>query len=209
MSHTDVGFRRLLVLPYFYELYQALVGGNALRRTYLHQVVRPTPGMRVLDVGCGTGHILDLLPPSVHYVGIDMNERYIQLARRRYGTRPNVRFVADRVESIRLTPDEPYDIVMANALLHHVDDDAARSMLRQAHDALRVGGAFCSFENAWHPDQSAIARFIISKDRGRSVRTVEGYEKLLREFFPQVESSVSHRSLRIPYTIVTLRAQKA
>jgi SAM-dependent methyltransferase len=49
---------------------------------------------RVLDVGCGYGSLVPLLPPC-EYVGIDLVEEFVKEARRRY---PGVRFECVAVE---------------------------------------------------------------------------------------------------------------
>ena len=46
------------------------------------EALRPFPGARLLDAGCGTGSLLDNLPPDVHYVGFDVNPAYLEAAER-------------------------------------------------------------------------------------------------------------------------------
>jgi 2-polyprenyl-3-methyl-5-hydroxy-6-metoxy-1,4-benzoquinol methylase len=43
-----------------------------------------TPGSSVLDVGCGTGLMVEALPKDVDYYGIDLNEEYLGVARKQY-----------------------------------------------------------------------------------------------------------------------------
>jgi hypothetical protein len=42
-------------------------------------------------------------------------------------------------------------------------------------------------------------------DRGRAVRSREGYERLARRRFTRVESVILHDTLRVPYTILVMR----
>lgn len=58
-------------------------------RKILAAHVRPSDG--ILDVGCGWGRLLDLLPPDWPgdrgwYMGIDLCPEFIEEAKRRYGT---------------------------------------------------------------------------------------------------------------------------
>ena len=41
------------------------------------------PGDKVLDIGCGLGDVLSYLP-AVEYYGIDISERYIDFAKKKY-----------------------------------------------------------------------------------------------------------------------------
>ena len=42
------------------------------------------PGHRVLDIGCGSGDVLQLMPSTVAYVGVDASKAYIEAARKRF-----------------------------------------------------------------------------------------------------------------------------
>src|SRR4029077_4323462 len=84
MSHRSTGLYRIFESAAVYERFQRLLGSDAARRRFVLDFLRPCPGARILDIGCGTGAILDHLPPNVDYVGYDLNPRYIEDARRRH-----------------------------------------------------------------------------------------------------------------------------
>ena len=85
----------------------------------------PCPGLKVLDVGCGTGDFLRLLAPIVSpgtAVGLDLSETMIAEARHRSGKiAENLSF---RVGSVLDLPFPPasFDRVIATQLLLHVPD---------------------------------------------------------------------------------------
>jgi SAM-dependent methyltransferase len=188
--------RRVLEFPAAYRLFTRGIAGN-YRDMYLREYVRPAAGTRILDLGCGPGDVLAHLPET-DYLGIDHNPRYIEAARRRFGSRGRFR-CEDVAETVVREPASA-DIVMANALLHHLDDDVARRLLRQARRALKPGGRFVAFDGCFTPGQARAARVLLRMDRGRHVRTPEQYVALAREAFEHVESHVRHDLLRIPYT---------
>lgn len=78
---------------------------------------------KVLDVGCGTGDLkpfIDNIYKEVSYLGIDLNEQFINLANARYGQFPETRFiVADLAQSA--LPE--VDFVLASGALSYRSSD--------------------------------------------------------------------------------------
>ncbi|MFH1483892.1 MAG: arsenosugar biosynthesis radical SAM (seleno)protein ArsS [Chloroflexota bacterium] len=110
-------------------------------------------GLRVLDVGCGTGRDCFVLSRLVgeegHVYGIDMTERQIEVAKRhvpemtkRFGyERPNVDFILDDVENIEKNfPEESLDLIISNCVVNLVEDK--ERVLRQIYRAMKSGGEF-------------------------------------------------------------------
>ncbi len=193
--------RSLLQHPALYSLFRKLVGRDVTRSMYAREHLRAQPGQRVLDLGCGTGDILELLPP-LHYVGYDISARYIEHARQRYGGRAE--FHCGAVDESLPVAAGSFNLVIAHGVLHHLDDAAAGALVRLARRALVPGGRLVTFDGCFTDDQSAAARFFLSLDRGRHVREREAYERLARGAFEQVHSFVRHGLIRIPYTHVIL-----
>ncbi|MGH0033413.1 MAG: class I SAM-dependent methyltransferase [Myxococcota bacterium] len=190
--------RAILVSPAMFRLFKRLVFPLRGRMRFMQEHVRPREGDRVLDVGCGLGDVLEDLPP-VDYHGFDLSRAYVETARRRYGDRG--RFVCAAVSELSLGELEgTCDIVLANGLLHHLGDGDARALLRAASAALRPGGRVVTYDPCYVEGQSRMARRLVSKDRGRHVRSAEGYLRLVGEVFPESTHAVYHDLLRIPYT---------
>lgn len=104
----------------------------------------PKPGERILDLGCGTGHLAaQIAKAGAEVVGIDQDPAMIEEARRLY---PELRFeVADACEfTLESLAAAPFDAVFSNAVLHWVRPPEAAA--RQIAAALRPGGRFvCEF----------------------------------------------------------------
>jgi ubiquinone/menaquinone biosynthesis C-methylase UbiE len=73
-------------------------------------------GARVLDVGCGTGVLLDAVRPA-HGVGVDLSPAMVRLARDRF---PRLQFRVGDAEA--LEPGEAFDRVMMVDVLEHLGD---------------------------------------------------------------------------------------
>jgi 2-polyprenyl-3-methyl-5-hydroxy-6-metoxy-1,4-benzoquinol methylase len=81
-------------------------------------------GKRVLEVGCGTGALSTFLAlRGAEVVGVDVSEPTLALARRRAdtnGVAGQTRFEATPIERCD-EPDESFDVVVANQVLHHLE----------------------------------------------------------------------------------------
>lgn len=77
---------RFLSIPFFYNLSQNLVGARRFRKFFVAEHIKPQVENRVMDIGCGTAEIPELFP-EVDYFGFDMNPLYIELVRKRFGSR--------------------------------------------------------------------------------------------------------------------------
>jgi SAM-dependent methyltransferase len=188
--------RSLLERPAVYSLFRRLVGRDSARSVYAREHLRLAPGQRVLDLGCGPGDILQFLP-AVDYVGYDINPAYIERARKRFAGRG--KFHCQAVDE-NLPVENPFDVVIAHGVLHHLDDEAARALFRLARRALKPGGRLVTFDGCYAEGQPALARLFLSLDRGRHVRGRNAYEALARSAFEEVRSFVRHDLVRIPYT---------
>jgi len=207
VSHRRGGLYRVLELPRVYESFQKLLGAHAVRTRFVKEFLRPADGSRLLDVGCGTGSLLDYLPPGIEYTGYDLNPSYIEAARRRYGSRG--RFFVGRVgEEIAGVGSGCFDIVLAKALLHHLSDDEAHQLLRLSARALVPHGVFVSFDNVFYDGQPWISRTLIALDRGGKVRTPGEYRGLAAAHFESIEALLITDMLKIPYAHFIMRARK-
>ena len=194
----------ILSLPGGYRLFQRLVAGG-FRERYVAEYVKPAPGDKVLDIGCGPGDMLPYLK-DVDYLGLDISPEYIEAAQRRFGTAG--RFLVADVGAATVGEERgQFDIVLATAVLHHLDDDRAARMFELARLALKPGGRLITYDGCYVPGQSRMARWILSKDRGKFVRNEDEYVRLASAYFTTIQPHVRHDLLRIPYTHLIMFCQ--
>jgi SAM-dependent methyltransferase len=112
------------------------------------------------------------------------------------------------VEQLVVEEPSSFDLVMANGVLHHLDDAQAKAMLRIAGTALRPNGRLVTLDGCFVPGQSWVARTLLRMDRGKYVRTQPAYEALARSCFAQVEASVRHDLLNLPYTLLIMTCRQ-
>ena len=197
MAQNTTGIRRVLGNPRLFDLTQNLFGAARIRREFVQSALRAKSGERILDVGSGTGDMLAYLPDGVEYVGIEPNARYCHAARERFGAR--ARFICGFYEEPLAASLGRFDKVILCGVLHHLDDEPAKRLFAILASRLEPGGAVASIDPVFDPDQSGVARFLISMDRGGNVRRDTGYRALAASSFRVVDGEVRHRPMP-PYT---------
>lgn len=205
MDHQPAGLYRLLERPLFYESVQRLFGAEGARRRFVAEMLRPWPGASLLDIGCGTASLLDELPPDVRYTGFDVNPRNIQAARKSYGERGTF-LVARADEDLDRWEAGAFDLVVAKAVVHHLDDREAKAMLDGALRLVQDSGVFIAIDPVLHEGQKAISRLLVSLDRGRHVRSPERYRELVETRFEILEARLVTDLLSLPYSHYFIRA---
>jgi SAM-dependent methyltransferase len=198
------GLYFLLTLPTVYRLFSTIVLRDGYH-IYVSEYVRPVPGEKVLDIGCGPGDILEKLP-AVDYLGFDINPKYVEAAKKRFGRRGRF-FCGDVGLTVIDEEAASFDLVLATGVLHHLDDNQAVSLFKLARRALKPGARLITYDGCFVPGQPKLARFVVSRDRGQYVRESAEYAKLAAQVFPQVRSFVRHDLLRIPYTHLILQCE--
>jgi SAM-dependent methyltransferase len=106
-------------------------------------ITRMGAGCRVADIGCGTGHAINLMAtafPASNFTGYDLAGDAIARARdesRQMGS-DNVAF--EVLDITRLPADPPFEVIFAFDAVHDQVDPAA--VLNRVHDALTPDGCF-------------------------------------------------------------------
>ena len=147
--------------PESYERFQVPSVFEPLARRFLaHMELRP--GQRLIDVACGTGivarHAAAILGRSGSIVGVDLNERMLEVAREHAPSNgAAISWMQGDAERLPC-PDADFDVVLCQQGLQYVPDK--RAALREMHRTLRPGGRLgvCVWQTIDHsPCHLAIA----------------------------------------------------
>ncbi len=101
----------------------------------------PQP-LRILEVGCGEGAMTERITkiyPTATVTAIDITPKVGRMFR---GSRVNVTFRQESVESVADRQPASYDLVILADVVHHVPSDARRSLMRGIDKAMTPDGSF-------------------------------------------------------------------
>lgn len=169
---------RLLEHPAIYAAWQAPFAARKfapVERALQDQDVR-----RVLDVGCGTGTNAGRFT-GADYVGIDINERYLKVARSRY----NGQFINADLRNADLSSLGRFDTVLVNSFLHHLADADVENVLVQLGVVLAAHGRVHILELVL-PERKSLAWVMAQLDRGRYARPIGCWVDLFSAAFEPV-----------------------
>jgi cyclopropane fatty-acyl-phospholipid synthase-like methyltransferase len=178
--------RAILSLPSVYLAFQGLVGGTKMRSLCL-KLLEPKPGQKIVDIGCGPAYYLAELP-AVDYVGFDTDARYINHAKKRFGSRG--RFYVEPFTKLQADALGPFDGVLLMGLLHHLDDDECGALLSVLSQCLRPGGRVVTLDTVVDQRQGSFERWLAVNDRGQHVRSPAAFESLAKAHFSDVQGTL-------------------
>jgi SAM-dependent methyltransferase len=206
MSERD-GLWSILANPWVYETFHQLIGARRWLRRFTQDVIRVPAGSLVLDIGCGPAALLRYLPEGVSYTGLDRNKAYIDRAIEEHGARG--KFICGDVADFDSFNVPRVEIAVAIGVLHHLDDALVVELLQAISKTLKPGGRLITADPCFHPEQTVLQRFVVSRDRGMHVRPFEDYATLCRQSFPDATAIFTAGYSPLPYSICTVQASKS
>ncbi|MFD1586715.1 class I SAM-dependent methyltransferase [Halorientalis brevis] len=144
----------------------------------------PQSDERVLDLGCGTGHLTaEIADRGATVLGVDQSAAMIREARESY---PDLAF--ERADARTFVPDESFDAAFSNAALHWIPDGDQDDVLETVRDALVPGGRFVAeMGGAGNVDRVVSATRDALHDRGYDVPN-PWYFPTIGEYAPRLET---------------------
>lgn len=161
-----------------YRAWQAPFAAQKLAPLFEHNDV--ASARRVLDVGCGPGTNAPMFAAQ-EYLGVDLNPRYVEDARRRHGREF---IVADATElDARIEPG--FDLILVNSLLHHLPDEAVARTLAGLGRLVADDGHVHIIDLCL-PSSFGAARLLARADRGRYARPPDVWRTMFESAFEPV-----------------------
>jgi SAM-dependent methyltransferase len=156
-----------------YSLWQAPFAAEKLAPVLRHNDLRKV--RRVLDVGCGPGTNTKYFA-NQDYLGIDINARYIEGARRKHD-RP---FIAADVTTYKGDHAGKFDFILVNSFLHHISDADSHEVLSRLTEWLTPEG-YLHIVELISPGDLSVAQLLANWDRGKFVRPLAKWQNLFEQ----------------------------
>jgi ubiquinone/menaquinone biosynthesis C-methylase UbiE len=124
-----------------YDLLTRLLGMNKAYDKLVAQADL-APGLRILEIGCGTGNVTTRVKraePGADVVGTDPDPLALARAQRKAGGMSGIRFERAYAQELPFADGE-FDRVLSSMMLHHLDYDVKAGAAAEIHRVLRPGG---------------------------------------------------------------------
>jgi ubiquinone/menaquinone biosynthesis C-methylase UbiE len=147
--------------------------GDVMRRRLVPPVVRfaraqgasAQKPLKVLDVACGTGHLLRMfgaaLPSEAKLYGVDLSPHYIARAREVIPRKMDVSLVCDDAEKLPFL-DGSFDAVTNVFLLHEIPGDVRERVIAEMVRVLKPGGLFVIGDSLQLADAPELRRELLA-----------------------------------------------
>ncbi len=183
--------------PFLFNLYQLPFARQKVKQLMKHWDIDHVRS--VLDVGCGPGTNAPRFA-NARYLGIDINESYIQMARSRY----HGEFLVADITTSRAIPPAAYDFILVNSFLHHIDTPSTLGILSRLSERLTLDGHLHSVELVL-PEKPGIPRWLALHDRGKFPRSLASWREIFEDklqsvvFEPFPIRQLGHTILELVY----------
>ncbi len=103
------------------------------------ELISPTKGKRILEIGCGLGGAAPLISECREFVGTDLSEIATSQANETFGDKPHFRFLPMDAMDLKFD-DSQFDIVLAREVIEHLQEP--RKAIKEAFRVLKPKGLF-------------------------------------------------------------------
>jgi len=113
--------------------------GKELERQ-VFELMSPWKGKRILDLCCGEGGLANIIKPKdvKEYVGLELSDVAVKIARGKYGDHDNFKFIQGDAEEIPFA-EKSFDLVVAREAIEHLPHPD--KCIAGAYRVLKPGGA--------------------------------------------------------------------
>ena len=133
----------LRILTPFYDFIQKWIVRDKRYKSRLIEQAQIQPGMRVMDLGCGTGTLAIMAKqaqPNAEVVGLDADPEMLKVAlAKKDQEKLDVKFEVGFTNALPY-PDASFDRVLSSIMIHHLKTPDKEKTAREIYRVLKPGG---------------------------------------------------------------------
>lgn len=171
------------IYPYLYRFLQNFISIIKQEQNFFSQIEKLLFDKRIkykciLDIGCADGVFLEKvnLPKSIKYIGVDQESVLINKANLKH--KKKAKFYCQSIENININDFPKETLIIMSGVVHHLPDNIILNFM----DQLRGRSIIC-LDGFYHKKQNPISSILLLLDKGKFIRTLIGYKKILKNFF--------------------------
>jgi ubiquinone/menaquinone biosynthesis C-methylase UbiE len=208
-SNERGGIHNVLRIPATYNLVENLLGAERATAMFLSEYIKPKENDVILDFGAGTGAIYEKLKSTSNltYVAIEPNPAYVAQIKERFDKNSQHLALVGTVDKL-VELNQKFDKILLVAVLHHLDRELIDIVLRELPKYLNKEGELITLDPIKHKSQNLIAKLLIALDRGKSIMSIEEYQKVLLKHNKDFKIYIRKDLLNVPYSHVISILQK-
>ncbi len=170
--------------------------GSANIDVWTAELLKPQPGMHILDVGCGAGKQSFLLDNytqgQAHIIGGDISEELLNLARQKNQARGSkIEFRYLDFNQPFPFPDESFDLVVSAFAIYYASD--LEFTFREAHRVLKPGGRL--FVSGPLPENKKMFYDIIREATDKPIPPMPGSSRFKGPILETIQRIFAHTEL--------------
>lgn len=147
-THTDIHYipalRYRFLTPFYDHLFKIFMQEDIFKKRLVDQAGLKA-GMRLLDLGCGTGTLtlmVKQMHPQVEVFGLDSDPAILEIARKKV-EKAGLEITLDQGMAFELPYQENYfDRVISSLVIHHISSENKQRTMLEIRRVLKRGGEF-------------------------------------------------------------------
>ena len=191
------------VLTPVYDIALEVLGFGRSFKAAVAGLAAVKPGEAVLDLGCGTGTLLQALvarQSDARFTGVDPDPQVLRAARRRLQRTPAVELVEGYAQDLPFA-DRVFELVVSTLIFHHLPDSVKLAALGEVRRVLAPHGRFLLVDFGAPPTRGArilltIGSLFDGRENMRANLAGELPAMLTAAGFDVIEIGRPHRGVR-------------
>lgn len=169
---------KLAQYPILWTVFEKIFGADKQKEIIYRSAV-PT-NKSLLDFGCSSGNTTGAFL-DFDYTGVDIDEKAIKYAKKRWSEYKNIKFICSDILSRRFD-NQKFDFILFAGTGHHISPGLFEKITNRLVSLLKTNGQIWFFD-ILKPDENShfLTHVLAGIDRGKYIRTFSQYQWIFRD----------------------------